>query len=111
MHLWLYPYRMLACLVLMFLCTKSNKKNSINHFIYPTPQDIHKTQEKNIYAGEKQKVIPKNTHIHTQGKKLRKIIFLTIDLTPFLTVYPYNLMCIKYANVTNVLCHFRTLYQ
>lgn len=102
---------MLACLVLTFLYTKSNKKNSINHFIYPTPQGIHETQKKNIYAEEKQKVIPKNTHIHTQGEKLRKIILLTIDLIPFLTIHPYNLMCIKYANVTNVICHFRTLYQ
>lgn len=99
---------MLACLVLTFLYTKSNKKNSINHFICPTPQGIHEAQ-KNIYAEEKQKVILKNTHIHTHGEKLRKIIFLTIDLIPFLTIHPYNLMCIKYANVTNVLFHFRTL--
>lgn len=63
---------MLACLVLTFLYTKSNKKNSINHFIYPTPQGIHETQKKNIYAEEKQKVIPKNTHIHTQGKKTKE---------------------------------------
>uniref|UniRef100_A0A8C2RN75 Uncharacterized protein n=1 Tax=Capra hircus TaxID=9925 RepID=A0A8C2RN75_CAPHI len=44
------------------------------------------------------KVIPKNTHIHTQGEKLRKIILLTIDLIPFLTIHPYNLMCIKYQH-------------
>lgn len=104
MHLWLYPHRMLACLVLAFyILNQIFKKKTVNHFIYPTTQGIHGTRKKNIYAEEKQKIIPQNTHTHSHiGGKKEEIIFLTIDLIPFVQPILNNLVCIKYANMSQL---------
>lgn len=85
------------------LYTKNKQKKSSNHFIQVTTQGTHRTWKKNIYAKEKQKIIPENMHTHSHiGEENEENHFSRHQLDPILTMHPYNLMCIKYANISQM---------
>lgn len=83
MHLWLYPKRMLACLVLMFYILKTKKK--INHFIYILLLKVSMEHRWKTKSSLKIYILAyAHRHTQTYRGKSKKIVFLTTGLIPSL---------------------------
>lgn len=106
MHLWWYPCRILTCLVLTFyiLKKKKRKKNLLTISYIPLFKVSMEHERKTFLQRKNRKSSLKiciHTYSHIEGRKLRKS-FSHHRLDPILITHPYNLMCIKYANMSQL---------